>query len=134
MALQFSTTYRNAMLDQFETVVGTGPVLKIYTGTAPANCGTAASGTVLVSMTLPSDWMADASGGSKSKSGTWSITATGTGTAGYFRIYDSTSTTCHAQGNCGISGGGYDLELDNTSIAVNQTVSISTFTRTAPGS
>jgi hypothetical protein len=56
MALQFSTTYRNNMLDSFETTVSTSAKLEIFSGSAPANCGTADSGTKLVSMTLPADF------------------------------------------------------------------------------
>ncbi len=131
MAIQKSTTLRNAELDQGETTIGTAPVLKIFTGSAPSNCGSANSGTELVSMTLPSDWAAAASSGSKAKSGTWSGTAGATGTAGHWRLYASDGTTCHMQGTATASGGGGDMILDNTSIASGQTVTVSTFTRTA---
>lgn len=60
MALQLSTTVRNARLDQIESQIGTAPILTIRTGAAPANCGTANSGTVLATLTLPSDWLAAA--------------------------------------------------------------------------
>lgn len=130
MALQYSTAVRNARLDAVETTIGTAAVLKIFTGAAPANCAAANSGTELVSMTLPSDWAAAASSGSKAKSGTWSGTAGGTGTAGHFRLYASDGTTCGAQGTVTGTGGGGDMELDNTSISSGQTVSISTFTLT----
>jgi len=36
MAIQLSVAVRNGMLDAFETAIGTGPVLKIRTGTALA--------------------------------------------------------------------------------------------------
>lgn len=65
MALQFSTTVRNARLDAIETAVGTSAVLRIRSGSVPANVGTADSGTVLATLNLPSDWMAAASGGTK---------------------------------------------------------------------
>jgi hypothetical protein len=133
MALQFSTTYRNNMLDSFETTVSTSAKLEIFSGSAPANCGTADSGTKLVSMTLPADYMANASGGSKALSGSWSAAAIATGTAGYFRIKDSAGTTCHMQGTVTATGGGGDMTLDNTSIATGQTVTVTTFTLTAPG-
>ena len=71
MTLQYSTTVRNAKLDAIETAIGTAAVLKIRTGSAPANVATADSGTVLATLTLPSDWLAAASSGSKAKSGTW---------------------------------------------------------------
>lgn len=93
MSLQFSTTLRNNVLDQFETTISTAPLLTIWTGGPPATCATANSGSLLATLTLPSDWMAAASGGSKAKSGTWSNTATGTGTAGHFRIFDSAGST-----------------------------------------
>ena len=72
MAVQRSVAARNAALDAFETTVGTAPLLRIYSGSMPANCATAASGTLLMEATLPSDWLAAASSGSKAKSGTWS--------------------------------------------------------------
>jgi len=132
MALQYSTTVRNAELDALETAVGTSPILKIRSGSAPANCAAADSGTVLATMTLPSDWLAAASSGSKAKSGTWQdSSADATGTAAHFRIYDSTGTTCHLQGTVTATGGGGDLTLDNTSIASGQSITINTFSITA---
>ncbi|MFN3473579.1 MAG: hypothetical protein ACK4ZW_05985 [Blastomonas sp.] len=134
MALQFSTTARNAALDAIETAIGTGAVLKIRSGTVPATVATADAGTVLATLTLPSDWLAAASSGSKAKSGTWEDTAAdATGTAAHFRIYASDGTTAHIQGTVTATGGGGDLQLDNVSIASGQAVSVSSFTLTAGG-
>lgn len=85
MSLQFGTSVRNARLDAIETTVGTGPLLRVYSGTPPANPAASLSGnTLLAECTLPSDWMAAASGGTKSKSGTWQdASADGTGTASF---------------------------------------------------
>lgn len=132
MALQYSVAVRNAQLDAVESTTGTAALLRIYSGAAPANCAAAASGTLLAEMTLPSDWMAAASSGSKALSGTWQdASANATGTAGHFRLYDSGGTTCHAQGTVTATGGGGDLTLDNTSIASGQSVTITSFTITA---
>lgn len=132
MALQYSVTVRNAQLDAVETTVGTAPLLRIYSGSAPANCAAAASGTLLAEATLPSDWMAAASSGSKALSGTWQdASANATGTAGHWRLYESGGTTCHAQGTVTATGGGGDMTLDNTSIASGQSVTIASFTITA---
>jgi hypothetical protein len=131
MALQYSVTVRNARLDQVETSIGVTAKLSIITGTPPADCATATSGTTLIQITLPSDWMSAASGGSKAKAGTWSGAATGTGTAGYFRLFDNAGTTCHAQGTVTATGGGGDMTVDNTSIASGQTVTINSFTLTS---
>jgi hypothetical protein len=134
MALQFSVTVRNAWLDNFESTIGTAAVLKIFTGSQPATCATANSGTELASMTLPSDWMAAASSGSKAKSGTWEdASANATNTAGHFRIYASDGTTCHMQGSVTATGGGGDMTLDSVSITSGQTITITGFTLTAPG-
>lgn len=132
MTLQYSTTVRNAKLDAVESTIGTAPILKIRTGSAPADCATADSGTVLATITLPSDWMAAASAGSKAKSGTWQDTsADASGTAAHFRIYDSGGTTCHMQGTVTATGGGGDMTVDSTSFTAGQTFTVSTFTLTA---
>ena len=129
MAIQLSAGVRNARLDAIESTIGTSAVLKIRSGAAPADVATADSGTVLASLTLPSDWMADASGGTKAKSGTWQdASADATGTAGHFRIYASDGTTAHLQGTVTATGGGGDLTLDNVSIASGQSVTITSFT------
>ena len=134
MAFQFSTSARNGALDAIETAIGTAAILKIRTGAAPADCGTADSGTVLASMTLPSDWLAAAASGSKAKSGTWQdASADAAGTAAHFRIYASDGTTCHIQGSVTATGGGGDMTLDNTSIASGQQVTITSFTISAGG-
>lgn len=128
MTFQYSQTLRNNQLDALETTVGATPKLQIRSGAAPANCAAAATGTLLAELTLPSDWMAAAASGSKAKNGVWSGTGDVAGTAGHFRIVDNAGTTCHVQGSCSASGGGGDMILDNTSIAVGQTFTVNTFT------
>lgn len=131
MAIQLAVSVRNARLDAIETDTGVSAILKIRTGAAPADCGTADSGTVLATLNLPSDWMAAAASGSKSKSGTWQdASADAAGTAAHFRIYKSDGTTCQMQGTVTATGGGGDMTLDNTSIASAQTVTITSFTLT----
>lgn len=128
MAVQLSVAVRNARLDAIETAIGTDAVLKIRTGAQPADVATADSGTVLATLTLPTDWLAAASSGSKAKSGTWQDTsADATGTAAHFRIYASDGTTAHLQGSVTATGGGGDLTLDNTSISTGQSVTITSF-------
>lgn len=129
MALQYSTAIRNNQLDQVEATAGASAKLRILTGSAPANCAAAETGSLLCEIALPSDWMAAASSGSKAKAGTWQGTAGAGGTAGYFRIVDNAGTTCHVQGTCGQGSG--DLQLDNTNIANGQQITINTFTLNA---
>lgn len=130
MAIQLSVAVRNARLDTFESTTGVTAKLQIRSGAQPANCATAASGTLLAELTLPSDWLNAASAGAKTKLGTWTGTAAGTGTAAHFRIVDNAGTTCHMQGSVTATSGGGDMELDNTSIATGQTVTVNTFTLT----
>lgn len=134
MALQFSVTARNQLLDAIETAAGASAILKIRTGAAPATCATADSGTVLATVNLPADWMAAAASGSKAKSGTWQDTSVdATGTAAHFRVYASDGTTCHIQGTVTVTGGGGDMTVDNTSFATGQSFTVNSFTLTAPG-
>ena len=107
MAIKLSVAVRNARLDAIETAIGTGAVLKIRTGAAPTNISDADSGTVLATLTLPSDWMAAASSGSKALAGTWQdASADAGGTAAHFRIYASDGTTQHIQGSVTATGDG----------------------------
>jgi hypothetical protein len=131
MAIQLSTAVRNARLDVIESTIGTSAIMRIRTGAAPANCGTADSGTVLATLNLPSDWMAAASGGVKALAGTWQDTsADATGTAAHYRIYDSTGSTCHIQGTVTATSGGGDMTVDNTSFASGQQFTVTTFSLT----
>lgn len=130
MAVQLSVAARNARLDAIETTVGTTPKLQIRTGTAPADCAAADAGTLLAEMDLPSDWLGNAASGSKNIAGSWSVAAAATGVAGHFRVKNAAGSVCHLQGSVSAPGGGGDMEIDNTSIASGQTVSVATFTLT----
>lgn len=133
MAIQLSTAVRNAMLDAIETLIGsTSVTVEIRTGSQPANCAAADSGSVVVTITLPADYFNGAASGSKTKLGTWSATATGALSAtGHFRLKQS--TTCHIQGSVTASGGGGDMTLDNINVAIGQVVTVNTFTLNMPG-
>lgn len=131
MALQLSVAVRNARLDAIEATIGASAVMKIFTGSPPANCAAADSGTVLATLALPSDWMAAASGGQKSLAGSWQdASADATGTAGHFRIYANDGTTCGLQGTITATGGGGDIELSSASITSGQSVTITSETIT----
>jgi hypothetical protein len=131
MTVQLSVAARNARLDSIETTIGTSPIMTIRSGAQPATCATANSGTVLATLTLPSDWMAAASSGSKALSGTWQDTsADNAGTAAHFRIHDSTGTTCGMQGSVTATGGGGDMTVDNATFAALQAFTVTAFTLT----
>lgn len=135
MALQYSTTLRNALLDQIETSIGASAVLKIWSGSQPATCAAANSGTQLAAITLAADWASAAASGAKSFS---SLPITdnsidNNGTAGHWRLYASDGTTCHMQGSVTETGGGGDLTVDSVTFVQAEVFSITTWTWTAPG-
>lgn len=135
MSVQLQEALANAILDYWEAQIGTDPILRIYdlTAGAPATTADAITATLIAEMTLPTDWMAAASGGSKAKSGTWEDpSANNTGTADFYRIYKSDGTTCVEQGTVTLTGGGGDLTLDNTNVTATQQITITGFTKTLP--
>ncbi len=129
MTVQYSVAVRNAMLDAQETVIGASPKLYMYSGALGANCAAVDPSGQLLVMTLPSDWLAAASNGTKNLLGSWTVAATTGGTAISYRIKDSTGTTCHEQGTVGMSG--TDIVLDNNVMTATQNVTITGKTITA---
>ncbi len=128
MPLQYSVAVRNAKLDAVETATGTAPTLEIRSGSPPATCATADSGTVLATITLPSDWMAAASGGTKAILGSWvDASADAGGTAGHFRVKQG--ATCHIQGTVGTSAA--DMIVDSVTFTSGQQFTVTAFTLTA---
>jgi hypothetical protein len=117
--------------------VGGAGVIKIFTGSPPASCETADTGTLLATLTPSSTAFANAvdnsSGGATATANAiTSGTAAATGTAGYFRAYPNTPTTTNAviQGTVGASSA--DMIISSTSINTGDTVSCSSWTVTLP--
>jgi hypothetical protein len=122
--MQFSTQIKNERLDSIERIIGTSAILRLWTGSMPSDTSQPNTGTLLAAFGLPSDWMNNASSGTKTKNGTWSTQAVATGTFGYFRIYSSDGLTCHAQGTSS------ELSLSNPNITNGQGITITIFTLT----
>lgn len=132
MLVQLSQAVRNARLDAIETTVGASAILRVYAGSMPANCAAASAATVLATLNLPSDYLANASGGVKAKAaGTWEdLAADNNGVATHWRLFDSTGTTCHAQGDVSDNGGTGSLKVDNTNFAAGQGFQITSWSMT----
>lgn len=129
--MQHSVAVRNAMVNARESTIGTAPILRFYTGSAPANCAAANSGTLVAEMTLPSDWTGAASSGASAKSGTWEdASANADGTIGHYRLFASDGTTCHEQGTVTATGGGGDITVDNPAVVTGQKVTVTSYTYT----
>jgi len=133
MAIQLSTAARNALLDAITSTLGTSGLLRIYSGVAPANPGTALSGNALLAeLALSATFAPAASSGVLTANAiTQDSSADATGTASFFRLYKSDGTTCVLQGTVGTSGA--DLNLVTTSIIASQPVQVTSLTITAPG-
>ena len=137
MALQLSTRVRNAQAEAIETTVGTSPTLEIRTGAPPANPAASDSGTLLATLTLPSNWLGAASSGAVELAGSWTGEVSTSGTAGHFRIKAS-GGACDAQGTVSqreSDGGTGDLKLAQATAALvaGQSLTISAFTITVGG-
>ena len=130
MAIQYSTTHRTNAMSTLNTDIGTSAQIIIYTGSAPANVGTAPTGTLLVQFAGNVTAFGSAASGVLTANAVANANATGTGTAGYFRINTSGGTAV-VQGTCGTSG--TDMILTNTSIASGQTIQFTSMTITAFG-
>lgn len=147
--IRFSTGLRNNLAGSTGLAASlTNGVIEIRTGTQPASADNAASGTLLGTMTLASGaftpgsptnglTFASASGGSVSKTGTWSFVGVAQGTAGWFRFKGnavdaggSSDTAIRMDGSCGSSGA--DLNLSNINITVGAPVTCDVFVYTQP--
>ncbi|MBN8987424.1 MAG: hypothetical protein J0H42_04210 [Rhizobiales bacterium] len=130
MTIQLSVAVRNAMLDAIEAAIGTAAIIKLRSGAQPANCAAADAGTVIATIALASDWMGNASAGSKAFSSTplTDTSADNTGTLAHYRVYASDGTTCGMQGTITATGGGGDMTVDNTSVISGQTINITSWT------
>jgi hypothetical protein len=133
MAIQYSTTHRTNAMTQLNTDIGASCVIKIWTGSAPANCGTADTGTLLVTFAGNAGGFGTVLTGVLTASAIANATASGTGTAGYFRIYPTAATSTNAvvQGTVGTSG--TDMIVTNTNINSGQSIVFSSMTVTAYG-
>jgi len=137
MAIALSDFMKESFLDHaFNSLAGINfdsGALDIRTGAAPGP-NAAVGGTLLAQITLPADAFAAAASPSIAKAGTWEDTsANAAGTAAHFRMKQSGdadgatgSTDERIEGTVGQGSG--DLDLDNTTIAVGQQVTINTWT------
>lgn len=135
MAVRTSTGLKNSALD-----IGLGPSfdttgrINVYTGAQPATADTAASGTLLATLTLSADAFANATGGAMAINAVTSGTAAASGTAGYCRFYRTGDT---APGSAGAATDrrldllvGTDIAIDNAAIVSGGTVALSAYSLT----
>lgn len=104
MSFIVSDDIANAQLDLIESIAGTSPLLKFWSGAVVDI--TTDPGTLLASMTLPSDWMTAASARSKALLGSWITNAAiAAGTMASFGLYTSAGVP-KGRGKVGVTGDG----------------------------
>lgn len=144
MAIGYSTALAAAILD---AVYNSGAAVAFYdaaivegrTGAKPSDPDQAPTGTLVFSITAPADAMNAAAARAVTKAGTWQDpSADATGTLGHYRVKKSgdlgtlNTTDRREDGTITVTGGGGDMEVDNTSVNSGQVVTITTWTRNLP--
>jgi hypothetical protein len=129
MALTSTAAVKNALLDGSVTIdtMFNGGTLTIRSGAAPG-AGNAATGVVLATFAITNTTWVAASNGQRSLFATLTdSSADNSGTAGHFRLANSTYVV---EGTVTATGAGGDMELVTTSITAGQPVDLTAVTFT----
>ncbi len=155
MALRLSTGLRNNMLSEasFQDTMANG-VLYIYSGTQPSDPNAAATGTLLLTITVASGTFAHGtttnglnfgtpSAGTipKASGEVWSGVGVATGTAGWYRFCanaadsePSDADTTRRSFDGAVSTSGAQLNMSSTAITSGATTTVDSFSVTLPAS
>lgn len=118
--------------------------INVYTGTQPASANTAASGTLLYTLTNNDDGTTGLTWGesvdgvvSKSSSEAWKGTAVAAGIAGWFRCYEfgdnpALLSTTASRFDGAIATSGAEVNMSNTTIELGAVQTCTSFTYTQP--
>lgn len=135
MVTRISVAAQNAAVSGVATLLDGGAGaghIEIRTGAQPATVATAAGGTLLATLPLSDPAFGAASSGTVTAAAISNDTsADATGTAGWFRAYDS-SNAAVIDGNITATGGGGDMTLSSVSVVAGGVVSITSWTITMP--
>jgi hypothetical protein len=122
---------KNASLDASAALLNSG-VLRLYAGTIPADVDAALGGATLLSEhDYSATAFAAAAAGVAVSNAITDTAAVGAGVCTFWRAFKTGGTVATRQGDASLTGAGGDLQLDNTNIALGQTVNIGTHTLTA---
>jgi len=127
VAISLAVARKNELLDALTNNCNNGR-LRIYSGSVPANADAALGGaTLLAELTLNATSFGAASSGTITANAiTADTSADNTGTAAFFRIFESDGTTVVYQGT--VSTSGADLNLNSTSITAGVQVQVTSLT------
>jgi hypothetical protein len=135
MALRLPTATRNAKtsasVGRLDAGTGTGHI-ELRSGSQPADPNTAATGDLLATVNLADPaFGSPASGAAEAQGLPLPFTGVANGEIGWFRAFDSDNNAVF-DGSVTATGGGGDLEVNNTNIAVDQEGSVTALTYTQP--
>lgn len=135
MATRLSNAARSAAADGVVDLIdaGAGPgTVQIRTGAQPATVATTATGTLLGTLTLSDPAFGSAVNGvATAGTVTGDSSADASGTAGWFRAFDSNGVAI-IDGSITATGGGGDMTLDVVAIIAGGTINITSWTVTQP--
>ena len=115
--IKVSTEAANVKANAFATAMNAG-IIRIYNGAKPATANTAIGAqTLLGELTFGNPAFGAAVAGLITANAiTKDASADNTGIAQFYRLLKADGTTPMGDGTCGITGGGFDLEMPNVSI------------------
>lgn len=136
MATRIPTASRNAMVDAIVALLDAGAAagyVEIRSGSQPATAMDAASGVLLATITLNDPVFTAAASGTATADASPALTAAAvdTGTAGWFRGYDSDDNAV-IDGSATATGGGGDMQLNTVSLVSAVDVTVTAWTITMP--
>jgi len=132
MPLRKNIDTRDVQVELFGSLFD-GGTLEIYTGAQPSDPNSGPTGSLLATIPIPNPAFGSASAGVVTKSGTWSVVATGTGVAGWARFISADTLKTMDAVVTNIPGDN-DLLINTVDIAIGNTVQVVSLTLTSPQS
>jgi hypothetical protein len=129
MAIKITAAAANSMGAALATAIGSGATIQIRSGAKPTTPETAASGTLLATVTISGSF--SSTGGVLTAADPASASPVASGTAGHFRLLTSGSTAI-LDGDVTATGGGGDMQLGSTTITTGVPVDLGVPTITVP--
>lgn len=130
MALKYSTTARNNRATQLNTDIGASALLRFYSGAVPASVSDPITGILCATLPCNASGFGTVSNGVLTANAITSASAAAAGTITHFRLCRSDGTAV-IQGTVGTSGA--DINLDNTSYNIGQSVQLLSWVLTMAG-
>jgi hypothetical protein len=127
MALTVTAAVAQSMGAALASSIGAGASINIYSGTKPATPETAATGTLLATVTVAGSFTS--TGGVLTAADPAAVSPAAAGTAGWFRILTSGGTAI-ADGTVGTTGS--DMNLSTTALTTGSPLDLGVPTLTVP--